>query len=374
MKRNLYYLVLAFCVISGSGFAQDVYFDPGVGLYFNRFKTETSQEGFTAVRANLGVHNLIAKRLGFYVTAEYSPSIPNGKHVREIVGGNIRINNTFSVFGGMGILKEGVLGNDFQKTRKEIGLEVTMLQNKLNVDLGISGSGPSVTVGYMIPAILHAGEKAVQKKRNDEKKQADDLVNALKQVDECKTTSAKEIGDLRSKLADTQSALKNAESARLAAESALKDTKPSNNAVEDRTVSRSRATEVVTNLASKSKSNLNGAVSLLNGSEMVTFKYGTSELGKSFTSKLNQLKSFLDSSPEYSLLITGHACDLGTDEANQALSDARSESVKKYLVEQGLPANRVLVKGFGERAPMVPNNNESNRRKNRRVDFSLVNN
>jgi outer membrane protein OmpA-like peptidoglycan-associated protein len=107
---------------------------------------------------------------------------------------------------------------------------------------------------------------------------------------------------------------------------------------------------------------------------MVTFKYGTSELGKSFTSKLNQLKSFLDSSPEYSLLITGHACDLGTDEANQALSDARSESVKKYLVEQGLPANRVLVKGFGERAPMVPNNNESNRRKNRRVDFSLVNN
>ena len=374
MKRNLYYLVLAFCVISGSGFAQDVYFDPGFGLYFNRFKTETSQEGFTAVRANLGVHNLIAKRLGFYVTAEYSPSIPNGKHVREIVGGNIRINNTFSVFGGMGILKEGVLGNDFKKTRKEIGLEITMLQDKLNVDLGISGSGPSVTVGYIIPAILHAGEKAVQKKRNDEKKQADDLVNALKQVDECKTTSAKEIGDLRSKLADTQSALKNAESARLAAESALKDAKPSNNAVEDRTVSRSRATEVVSTLASKSKSNLNGAISLLNGSEMVTFKYGTSELGKSFTSKLNQLKSFLDSSPEYSLLITGHACDLGTEEANQVLSDARSESVKKYLVAQGLPANRVLVKGFGERAPMVPNNNESNRRKNRRVDFSLVNN
>jgi len=380
MKRKIYLFALSFILSYNLSTAQEIYLDPGVGLYFNSFETETSKNSFTAFRANLGVHNLIAKRLGFYITAEVTPNSTdpnNSTYVREIVGGNIRINNYLSIFGGMGLMDKGLLGNNLKNVRKEVGAEITMFKNRVSLDLGISGTGPSVTVGYIIPAIFHAGEKTVEDKKAKEKKQADDLTSALKQVDEVKANSAKELSDVRKKLSDTEAALRNAEAARIAAENAAKQnasTAGPGGAIESRAVARARAIEAVSEVASKSKGNFSGATSLLNGAEMVTFKYGAADLSKGFMNKLDQLKNFLDQSPAYSILVTGHACDLGEDEANQVLSEARSEAVRKYLVGAGLSPNRVLTKGMGERAPIVPNNTESNRRKNRRVDFTLLNN
>ena len=368
MKIKFYALTFILSLAYGASVAQDMYIDPGVGLFFNK--------DFTAFRANMGIHNLIAKRIGFYVTGEVANY--NGvRYGRDIVGGNIRINKFLGVFGGLGIINQGLLGNEFKLSgvRKEAGVELSLLKNKLNVDLGISGSGPSVTVGYMIPVLFNAGEKTIKDKQDKEKKQADDLVNALKQLDEVKVNSAKELADARRRLADAESALKNAEAARLAAENAAKEALASkNNTIENRAITRSRAVELVNDAAAKSKANLSGAVALLNGGEMVTFKYKSSDLGKSYSSKLDQLKSFLEQSPDYSILITGHACDLGTDEANQILSEARADATRSYLISKGLPAARVVTKGMGERAPIAPNNREGNRKKNRRVDFTLLTN
>jgi len=225
MKRKIYLFALSFILSYNLSTAQEIYLDPGVGLYFNSFETETSKNSFTAFRANLGVHNLIAKRLGFYITAEVTPNSTdpnNSTYVREIVGGNIRINNYLSIFGGMGLMDKGLLGNNLKNVRKEVGAEITMFKNRVSLDLGISGTGPSVTVGYIIPAIFHAGEKTVEDKKAKEKKQADDLTSALKQVDEVKANSAKELSDVRKKLSDTEAALRNAEAARIAAENAAK--------------------------------------------------------------------------------------------------------------------------------------------------------
>lgn len=377
MEKRFYALCLVLLTVcSASVFAQDIYMDPGVGVFLKRFDNETSKgDRYTAMRVNMGIHNLIAGRFGVYGTAEFTKL--NGRtETREIIGGNIRINKYLSLFGGMGILEEGLFSGNFKATRKEIGTEISLMNNKLNLDIGISGTGPSFTLGYVIPALVHAGEKNVQNKLSSEKKVADDLTAALKQVDEVKAASAKEVADLRRQLDEKEAALRNAEAARLAAENALKNRPAAGGdgpVVEGRVVTRSRAIEAVTEAATKTKSNYNGAVSLLNGSEVVTFKYGASELSKSFSSKLDQLKKFLDQSPNYSILITGHACDLGTDELNQTLSEARADAVKKYLVKAGLAESRVSVKGMGERAPIVPNNNESNRKKNRRVDFTLLN-
>lgn len=373
---NKFYLVFSVLVLVNSGlFAQEAYLDPSLGLSFNTFETETTSEKFTAIRAGLGIHNVVAKRVGFYTALEYSPSLV--RSVRGTLGTNIRISNLISVFGGWGLIDEGVIGNSLknQNLRKEAGVELSLMKDKLNVDLGLSSTGPVFTVGYKIPVILHVGKKTVNNKLEAEKKQADDLVNALKELDDVKVNSAKELAEAQRRLADAELALKNSEAARMVAENAAREAMDSKkNSIENRTVSRSRAIDIVKEAASKSKANYSGALALLNGGEMVTFKYKSSDLSRSYSAKLEQLKAFLDQSPEYSLLISGHACDLGTDEANQILSEARADAARKFLISKGISGDRVITKGMGERAPIAPNDREGNRKKNRRVDFTLLTN
>jgi OOP family OmpA-OmpF porin len=72
----------------------------------------------------------------------------------------------------------------------------------------------------------------------------------------------------------------------------------------------------------------------------------------------------------YCFRIEGHTCDLGTDEHNLSLSSRRAQAAKDYLISRGVDAQRVMVMGFGETAPMVDNASEDLRRKNRRVQIS----
>lgn len=67
--------------------------------------------------------------------------------------------------------------------------------------------------------------------------------------------------------------------------------------------------------------------------------------------------------------IAGHTSGLGTHEYNMALSQRRAESVRAYLVSQGVPNNRLTPVGFGEANPMYPNDNEGRNWRNRRVEL-----
>ncbi|MYD78495.1 MAG: OmpA family protein [Gammaproteobacteria bacterium] len=57
---------------------------------------------------------------------------------------------------------------------------------------------------------------------------------------------------------------------------------------------------------------------------------------------------------------------------NWELSMARSAAATRYLVEQGVPADRLRAVGFGSRRPIEPNDTESGRRSNRRIEIHLV--
>jgi OOP family OmpA-OmpF porin len=70
--------------------------------------------------------------------------------------------------------------------------------------------------------------------------------------------------------------------------------------------------------------------------------------------------------------IEGHTDDDGKDKYNKKLSQKRADSVMKYLVEHGIDAARLSAVGHGEEIPLVPNDTDENKEKNRRVEFLIV--
>ena len=58
---------------------------------------------------------------------------------------------------------------------------------------------------------------------------------------------------------------------------------------------------------------------------------------------------------------------MGSEDSNQGLSQRRAESVKAYLVQQGIAASRLTASGMGESQPLADNGSQSGRQQNRRV-------
>lgn len=70
--------------------------------------------------------------------------------------------------------------------------------------------------------------------------------------------------------------------------------------------------------------------------------------------------------------LAGHTCDLGENGYNLELSRERADAVKSYLVAHGVAAERLVTTGYGETAPLVPNESTTAREKNRRVDIGAL--
>jgi OmpA-OmpF porin, OOP family len=70
--------------------------------------------------------------------------------------------------------------------------------------------------------------------------------------------------------------------------------------------------------------------------------------------------------------IVGHTDDGGAAKYNQALSEKRANSVRTYLVSQGIDADRLLSTGFGEAKPIADNTTSQGREQNRRVEFLIL--
>jgi peptidoglycan-associated lipoprotein len=68
----------------------------------------------------------------------------------------------------------------------------------------------------------------------------------------------------------------------------------------------------------------------------------------------------------------GHCCERGTNEYNFGLGDRRAESVRAYLVALGVQAERIHTLSEGEEKPADPGHDEPAYRKNRRVEFFIV--
>ncbi len=86
---------------------------------------------------------------------------------------------------------------------------------------------------------------------------------------------------------------------------------------------------------------------------------------------IKEFSKFLLENPNIEISIQGHTDDLGDPAKNMKLSQDRSNAVKSYLVELGVPEARLESLGFGSTKPKVPNTSEENRAINRRTDFLI---
>lgn len=85
--------------------------------------------------------------------------------------------------------------------------------------------------------------------------------------------------------------------------------------------------------------------------------------------KLAKVAGIVVSHPGLNLSVEGHTDSVGSDEYNQVLSEERAQSVRDYLVAQGVPAATVTAKGLGKTMPVASNDTAEGRQQNRRVEL-----
>lgn len=103
----------------------------------------------------------------------------------------------------------------------------------------------------------------------------------------------------------------------------------------------------------------------------IQFDHNSYALTPSSYAELNQLLRLMQDNPSMQIELSAHTDDIGSEQYNQRLSQKRGEAAKRYLVRQGIEADRIVAKGYGKNKPLVPNDSDTNRAINRRVEFTI---
>lgn len=105
--------------------------------------------------------------------------------------------------------------------------------------------------------------------------------------------------------------------------------------------------------------------------ENIFFDVDKSVLKPESITELNKLKTLLSNNLTLKIELGGHTDSDGDDKHNMILSDNRAKAVKDWLIENGIDANRLSHKGYGETQPIVPNDTAENKAKNRRTEVKI---
>lgn len=103
----------------------------------------------------------------------------------------------------------------------------------------------------------------------------------------------------------------------------------------------------------------------------VLFGYDRDDLTADARKKLTDLSGILNKYPDTYVLVEGHTDATGTNDYNMDLSRRRASSVATYLKTEKVASQRILTKWYGEEQPKFSNDSESERAKNRRVEFAI---
>ncbi len=123
-----------------------------------------------------------------------------------------------------------------------------------------------------------------------------------------------------------------------------------------------------------------GLISDKNGNILIPtkpiyFAYNSAKVEEVSFVELDKVYNLLIEHPKWKLIIESHSDMRGTDTYNLQLSNKRAESTKIYLVNKGIPASRIIAKGFGESKPLIDcitkECSEEEHGINRRSDFVI---
>lgn len=103
----------------------------------------------------------------------------------------------------------------------------------------------------------------------------------------------------------------------------------------------------------------------------VLFEFDSSALSAEGRAEIDKLVAHMNEWPNETVTIVGHTCNIGTAAYNMGLGQRRADSVRSYMLEQGIDAGRITTVSRGLTEPAVPNDTPQNRRLNRRVEFQV---
>jgi outer membrane protein OmpA-like peptidoglycan-associated protein len=102
----------------------------------------------------------------------------------------------------------------------------------------------------------------------------------------------------------------------------------------------------------------------------VLFDFNKATLQSASDGPLGQVAALMAADPSLKIEVQGHTDNVGGDDYNQKLSEARANSVMNWLTQHGVAAGRITAKGYGKTKPVVDNNTDEGRMKNRRVEIA----
>ena len=102
----------------------------------------------------------------------------------------------------------------------------------------------------------------------------------------------------------------------------------------------------------------------------VYFEFDKFNLNSKSLQTLKSAVAAMKDNSSIKITISGHADERGTREYNLALGQRRAESVRNYFAINGINANRIMVKSYGEERPILDGSNEASYSKNRRAEIN----
>ena len=366
--------------------------EPGLGMVFRH------KEQFSAVRLAMGSRNLLIKnRVGIYYILEYRGGIKfqedgTNFYLRDLLGLNYSINKSFSIHGGMGVFRKGILLNgeerggefylnklQFGRLRHAIGVTFRIPEYPISIDLGYSSwVGPTATFGYIIPM--------KQKKLGNAPLKSIPVYDVPVIVE---TTPEKEVV-VATPTIDTNTAKPVIvevipEPVKIAVpvdtivtQPVLVKTKPAeiDTIVTQPVLVKTKPAEiepiVIQPVLAKTKpaeTDLGVDIAALTKQSTTYYPFNVDTLDYVNAEKLSKLIEYLTTHKNAKVTILGNADRLGSESYNLSLSGARAKNVRSYLVKNGVEFYRIKIVAYGE--TKAKGETEEERALNRCVEFEI---
>lgn len=104
----------------------------------------------------------------------------------------------------------------------------------------------------------------------------------------------------------------------------------------------------------------------------IFFDSGKATLKPESEAELGIVIKLMKMNPNVKMEMGGHTDSIGSDATNLKLSQARAKSVVDYLIGHGIPAKRLVAKGYGEKEPVADNKTDEGRQQNRRTEMKII--